>query len=123
MQTLPKDVHLGMDVYDRNHHHIGKVDDLKFPENEDFPEVIPAGIDGSDMKEPDNSLLDRAAEAFRSKELPQSLRERLLREGYIRIEADGIFIPDRYVLPSQIASADADEIMLNVGRDELIKQP
>ena len=30
---------------------------------------------------------------------------------------------DRFILPSQIASATGDEVLLNVDKDELIKRP
>ena len=55
--------------------------------------------------------------------MPETLRERLLREGYIRLDADGLFAADRYILPSQIASAAGDEVTLNVEKDQLIKRP
>ena len=47
--------------------------------------------------------------------------ERLLREGYVRIDADGLFAADRYILPEQIATVSADEVVLNVDKRALIK--
>ena len=122
MQTLPQDVHVGMDVYDRNHRHIGTVDDLKFPENEDFPDATPTeDLTGRfDRAESFGTLV---AEAFGPDELPPALRERLLREGYVRLHAEGLFAADRYILPNQIAAADTDELTLNVERDQLIRKP
>jgi hypothetical protein len=59
---------------------------------------------------------------FDPDEIPEELRERMLREGYIRLDADGLFAADRYILPEQIASAGRDELMLNVKKSELVKR-
>jgi hypothetical protein len=48
-------------------------------------------------------------------------RERLLSYGFIRINSSGLFSPDRYALPSQIASVAGERVLLWVNRDELIK--
>ena len=120
MDTLPRDIHVGMDVYDRRHRHIGKVDDLKFPENAEDPDVEPAELDRTEERR--ETILGAVAEAFGKEPIPEPLRSRLLREGYIRIEADGLFAADRFVLPEQIVSASGDEVTLNVDKDELIKR-
>ena len=122
MQNLPRDIHVGMTVFDRNHHEIGKVDDLKFAENATDPDVTPAELDATDLRR-DDSLIEDIAEAFGKEELPEELRNRLLREGYIRLDTKGLLARDRYILPDQIASAAGDEVMLNVEKDALIKRP
>jgi hypothetical protein len=122
MQTLPRDVHVGMKVFDNEHHHIGVVDDFKLSDEDptrDGPET--AGI--SEERDPgEGSVVRAVAEVFDPNEIPEELRERMLREGYIRLDADGLFAADRYILPEQIASARGDEIMLNVKKDELVKR-
>jgi hypothetical protein len=120
MDTLPRDIHVGMDVYDSQHRHIGKIDDLKFPENAGEPDVEPADIDGTDVRH--ETILTAVAEAFGDEPIPEPLRSRLLVEGYIRIDTAGLFMADRFVLPSQIATASGDEVTLNVEKDELIKR-
>ena len=122
MQTLPRDVYTGMRVIDVDSNEIGKIDDFKFSENEDTPEVTPAGIDASD-RQGDSSLVGDIARAFAPDDLPEALRERLLREGYVRLDTSGLFAADRYILPGQIASAVGDELMLNVSKDDLIERP
>jgi hypothetical protein len=121
MDTLPRDIHLGMKVFDSSHNAIGKIDDLKFPENEDNPDVIAADVDGTDKKGPE-TLLGAVAEAFGREEIPEALRSRLLTEGYIRLDTAGLFAADRYILPSQIASIAGEEVMLSVEKDQLIKR-
>ena len=123
MDTLPRDIRIGMTVYDSAHHAIGKVEDFKFSENEDNPEVQPADIDGTDRKNGRESILTAIAEAFGAEEIPEALRDRLLREGYIRLDTKGLLAKDRFILPSQIESAFGDEITLNVDKDQLVKRP
>ena len=120
MQSLPREIHVGMKVYDSRHKHIGKIDDFKFSENADLEGTQPADVDGTD-KRGRESLIDNIAEAFVGDELPKVLRDRLLTEGYVRLEADGLFAADRYILPDQIASASSDELTLKVAKEQLIK--
>jgi hypothetical protein len=120
MLTLPQDVHKGMKVFDNSQNEIGKVDDFRFSENQDFPELA-AEVDPGDRQRSD-SLLDNIAEAFGGEEIPEILRDRLLSEGYIRLDTKGLFAADRYILPEQIASAVGDQLVLNVSKDDLLKR-
>jgi hypothetical protein len=47
----------------------------------------------------------------------------VLRDGYVHLDASGLFASDRYILPEQIARLTADGIQLNVTEDALIKRP
>ncbi|AKR57339.1 hypothetical protein XM25_16435 [Devosia sp. H5989] len=123
MEGLPQGIHVGMRVFDNHHRHIGVVDDFKYSdEDPSRPGPETAGINPGDMKGRD-SIIDNLAEAFHPNELPEEIRERLLNEGYVRLDADGLFAADRYILPEQIASVGDDEITLTVdSKDELIKR-
>ena len=121
MQTLPPDVHNGMKVFDSARNEIGKVEEFKFSENEDRPEIEPVGIDETDRRT-DSSLVGDIAAAFAPSDMPEELRDRLLREGYIRLDAKGLFAADRYIFPEQIASATDEALILNVTKDELMKR-
>ncbi len=123
MHELPSTIHVGMKVFDSHHHEIGKIDDLKFAENATDPEIVAADIDSTDRRSDRDSILESIAEAFGKEELPETLRDRLLSEGYIRLDTKGLLARDRFILPSQIASTVGDEVLLNVGKDQLIKQP
>jgi hypothetical protein len=120
MQSFPQTIHVGMKVVDKDHKAIGEINDLRFPENAIDPAVEPAELDAKDRDPRPHSILGEIAEAFREDDMPEAVRERLLREGYIRIDADAPFTADHFALPSQIASASGDEVVLNIGRDELI---
>jgi hypothetical protein len=119
MQTLPRDVYTGMRVIDANNNEIGKIDDFRFSENEEEPGVTPADLDATD-REGDDSLIGDIARAFAPDDMPEELRERLLREGYIRLDTAGLFAVDRYILPEQIMGLDGDALVLNVTKDELM---
>ena len=121
MQTLPHDIRLGMRVFDNANNEIGKVDDFRFSENEDDPELEPSDIDASDRRM-DGGLMADIAEAFASDDIPKVLQDRLLREGYVRLDAKGLFAADRYILPDQIDTATPDGLTLKVGKNELMKR-
>jgi hypothetical protein len=54
-------------------------------------------------------------------QVPDILRDRLLRHGFIRINSAGLFAADRCVMPDQIASVSDDGVTLRVSRNELMK--
>jgi hypothetical protein len=122
MERLPEQVRIGMKVYDSEGHHIGKIDDLKFPENVTAPEVEVAEVDGV-IDDRDETIIDAVAEAFGREEIPEPLRSQLLRDGYVHLDASGLFAADRYILPEQISGLTDDGIKLNVTQDALIKRP
>ena len=74
------------------------------------------------VRERDDTLIDNIAEAFRVDELPEPIRKRLLHQGFVRLDAAGLFAADRYIMPEQIDSVSGEGLMLNVSRDELIKR-
>ncbi len=122
MQTLPENIQVGMHVLDSTGEEIGTVADFRFSENEDEPDVEPAELDADDQHE-DKSLIGQIGRAITpGDELPEGLRDRLLLEGYIRLDTKGLFAADRYIPPAQIDSASGEEIVLNVGKDELLKR-
>ena len=118
MERLPEEIRVGMKVFDSEGHHIGKVDNLKFPENAVAPDTEVAEVD-----ERDDTIVDVIADAFGHEQIEEPLRSRLLRDGYIHLDANGLFASDRYVLPEQISGLNADGIKLNVTRDALFKKP
>jgi hypothetical protein len=110
----------GMKVFDRENNEIGKVEYVRFGDDDpDTPEVEASGL--SDLRDRDDSLVDNIAKAFGADELPEELRSRLLHQGYVRLDANGLFAADRYITPNQIASVSGDGLQLNVTREELIK--
>lgn len=123
MERLPEQVQIGMKVFDSEGRHVGKVDDLKFPENAVAPEVEPADVGGERYEPADNPVIEAVADAFGREDIPEPLRSQLLRDGYVHLDAAGLFAADRFVLPEQIARVDPDGLYLNVTTDALIKKP
>ncbi|HVX82100.1 MAG TPA: hypothetical protein VHB23_12040 [Devosiaceae bacterium] len=121
MQTLPRDVHVGMKVFDRTNQEIGKIEDFKFSENEDNPDVVPADVDATD-RDDNGGLVKDIARALAPDDLPEVVRDRMLTEGYIRLDTKGLFAADRYIFPEQIDASSGDALMLNVSKDELMKR-
>jgi hypothetical protein len=120
MQTLPRDVHIGMRVLDSTQNEIGKVEDFRFSQNEDNPDVEPGELDLAD-RPAQGDLITDIAEVFAPDEMPEELRDRLLREGYVLLDTKGLFAVDRYILPEQIDSVTNDTLTLNVKRSDLAK--
>ena len=121
MERLPDQIEIGMKVFDSERHEIGTIDDLKYPENAMAPDVETATVDTADER--DETLVDVVAEAFGREDVPEPLRSQLLRDGYVHLDASGLFASDRYILPEQIARMTPDGMQLNVTRDALIKRP
>ncbi|MGI5191835.1 hypothetical protein ACQEVI_27090 [Promicromonospora sp. CA-289599] len=62
------------------------------------------------------------AEAFRGdSEMTQQAQERLVRLGYVRIDASGLFSGHRYVEADQIAAVDGNQVRLSVVADQLLR--
>ena len=123
MHTAPSLRHVeeGMKVYDRERHEIGTVDYVRFGEDDPTtPEIEAASL--SAEPETEHSLLDDVARAFVGDELPDEIRQRLLQQGFVRLDAAGLFSADRYIAADQIASVSEEGLTLNVSKDELIKK-
>lgn len=112
-------VEQGMRVFDREHHEIGKVEWVQF--GDDDPETLEVEASGPRRGRDDDTLFDVIAKAFTTDNVPDELRDRLVHQGFVRIDADGLFQADRYVMPEQIDSVSGEGLTLNVTKDELIK--
>jgi hypothetical protein len=113
----------GMGVYDANDHYLGKVERLYMGASSPTENELGEGAataPNPDLR--DDTLVDDIAKVFAPDDLPEVLRNRLLHNGFIRIDSAGLFAADRYVLPDQIAGVSGDRVRLKVSRDELIKR-
>lgn len=54
-------------------------------------------------------------------QIPDELRQKLERQGFIRIDSAGLFAADRFATPDQIAQVTEDGVVLNVAGDALVK--
>ncbi len=112
----------GMQVYDVNGDHVGHVEFVYL--GTASPAAIETGkgpATADDINLRADSFVEVIARAFNDVEIPEVLQRRLLFDGFIKIDADGLFAADRYVMPDQVASAAGDRVNLTVSRKSLIK--
>jgi hypothetical protein len=117
-------IYEGMTVYDRSGDKIGTVEYVYLGAvNEEADKRGGGPGTASSPGEPESSLIEDFAKAILpTDQVPEPLRQRLIRQGFIRIDSTGLFSADRYVMPDQIADVSKDRISLRVSRDELIKR-
>ena len=121
--SILNEIHEDMRVCDRDDNEIGTVRKVFLGAVTD--ETNERGGGSATAPDPelrDDTLIDNLAEAFAADDpLPETLRERLLRHGYIRIDTHGLFASDRFALPDRIDSISDDCVRLRLMKDELIK--
>ena len=111
------DVHEGMQVYDSQEKHVGKVDSMFMGASADNAGGELATGTGPEATEND-SLLAGVARVF-DDAMPEALQARLRHNGYLRIRG-GLFSGDRFALREHIASVVGERVMLSIRADELI---
>lgn len=102
-----------MAVYDRENEKIGTVRDIYLGSE-------PGAATADDSAVRPHSFVDDFVQALAPPAIPEVVRERLLREGFIRIDTSGIFAGDRYAFASQIRTVSAETgVTLDATRDDL----
>lgn len=109
-------IHEGMDVYDSEGDKIGTVERLYFG-SEGVDEPGPEPATAPEMR--DDTLIDEIAEAFNTEDIPEEVRERLLRHGFVHVDGGLIFDKDYYVLPDKIDRVDADGVHVREREEDL----
>jgi hypothetical protein len=116
----------GMDIYDVHDNHIGHVDFVHFGSASETQQELGTGpasntvADEPQMRR--DTIVDNIAEAFYPNDIPDQLENKLLMSGYIRMDADGIFAADRFIVPDQIVRVADDKVYLSVNKDQLVKR-
>lgn len=116
-------IHSGMRVYDRNEHQVGTIEYVQFTDEDPTQPGPETATETVDKTSPDrNNLVTDIAKAIAGDDgIPEELRQKLLRDGYIKIDT-GLLRSDVYALPDQVSSVSDDNVYLQVTRDELIKR-
>src|SRR5579871_6724821 len=118
-QSILKNVREGMEVYDNQNKKAGKVKELYFGASSD--EMMRHGAGAATAPDPNlraDSLIDDVARGiFDTNDVPEEMQQRLINDGFVRIDAAGIFTGDRFVLPEQIDHVDDKKVYLNISRD------
>jgi len=117
---LTTHVHEGMDVFDLNGDKIGEVKFVRLSDeiaSTEYPETATAGK----VDDTNSSLIEDIADVFTDwPELPEEMRQRLLRSGFVRI-GRGLLKSDLVAMPEQIANVTQDAVYLNAAEDTLLK--
>lgn len=126
-ETWPKimaQIYEGMTVYDRDGDKIGTVRKVYLgtvSEAQDDRGLGAATTAAPALEE--NSLLDGFFKALAAvNPVPEPVRQRLLRQGFIQINTSGILTADRYATPDQIEGVSDDSVSLRVPYDALMKR-
>lgn len=122
MDAIPTTVREGMKVFDRSLHEIGTVETFRVSDEDPaVPGVESAGVSPALEDEP-RGLPHVLADVFAPDDgLPPEMQEKALREGYIRLDAKGLFASDRYIFPEHIDRVEGDRIVLGVEKDDLLR--
>jgi hypothetical protein len=122
MDAIPITVHEGMTVLDSAMNAIGTVESFRSTdEAPDRPDVDAAGVSPI-LEEERNTMSALLEDLFHPDDgLPRELQEKALREGFVRLDADGLFAADRYIFPEDIDRVEGDNLVLAVRRDDLHK--
>lgn len=122
MEAIPSSIHAGMKVFDRSMHEIGTVATFRIgDEDPDRPGPETAGTSPV-LEEHRTTLTSALANVFTADErLPREMQEKALREGFVRLDADGLFATDRYIFPEHIDRVEGDRLVLGVDKQDLMK--
>ena len=122
MDAIPTTVHEGMTVLDSSMNAIGTVESFRSTdEAPDRPDIDAAGVSPI-LEEERNTMGALLEDLFHPDDgLPRELQEKALREGYVRLDADGLFAADRYIFPEHIDRVEGDSLVLAVRREDLLK--
>lgn len=122
MDAIPTNIREGMRVVDNSMNTIGTVETFRSTdEAPDSPEVDAAGVSPV-FEQRRNDLTGILADVFHPDDgLPRELQEKALREGFVRLDADGFMAADRYIFPEHIDRIEDDRLVLSVERNDLLK--
>lgn len=105
----------GMKVYDNNGEEIGTVEFIHFSEANGDGFTLAASLpDEHEEADPVGFI----RKLFGRDNLPEELRERLLMNGFIRVDSARLFGADRYVMLNQIAKVEKNGVHLRVADSE-----
>jgi hypothetical protein len=103
----------GMRVVDANGEELGRVDHLRMGD----PEAATV-----DTAQPGDEGLLGAFFGDAEPDVPEPLRSRLLRSGYVKIDGKGWLGTDRYVTADAIGNVAGETVTLTIGKDHLLTE-
>jgi Uncharacterized protein conserved in bacteria (DUF2171) len=111
-------VHEGMHVVDSSGEDIGRVESVSMGDPQ-------ASTTAGNEERGRPGALGAVADAFggeREPDVPEPLRSRLVREGYIKVDGPNLLDTDRYVPSEYVRDVSEDRVQLSVPKDRLTKE-
>lgn len=108
----------GMHVVDAKGEDVGKVEMVQMGDAD-------ARTTAGNEERPVNPMFEAFAEALggeREPDVPEPLRSRLVRAGYVKIDSSRLMDADRYVSSSNVREVSGDRVMLRVNRENLARE-
>lgn len=106
----------GMAVYDADGNEIGEVDEVHLGQqtraNSDAMPGTESAIDEAIGVDGEHVITEGYPEILDAHQLPEALVERMLREGYLRVQHPGLPSADHVILPDQIDSVSEEGVYL-----------
>lgn len=122
MNNLLAKIHKGMTLYDQSQAEIGTVEYVQFGDEDPLKPGARAATSGRNGDgERAEWLVESLLDVFAPDDLPDTLRQRLLLYGFVRVDAPGLFNTDRYIFPNQIQSVEGKRVTLKVSKGELVQ--
>jgi len=117
MESKLNAVQPGMHVVDAAGKDVGRVDMIRMgdPEAE-----TTAG--NNDLRSEPLDLVARAIGSEAEPDVPEPLRSRLVRSGYLKLDGANLLDTDRYVPADKVTDVADDRVRLSVRREDLIKE-
>lgn len=104
-------IHEGMGVYNASGDRVGTVEYVKFG-NEDLSKPGAQSATPDRTQNNNDSIIENFAEAlWGDDDLPETVRGRLLRLGFIKVDP-GLLQSDHYVTPDMIENVTTDKVFL-----------
>ncbi len=114
-QRLLSEVHTGMRVIDAEGKDIGSVNDMR------LGEPAAAGIDPAEAPGALSPIDDLLIGWFGDNhDIPETIRHRMLHEGFLKIGQTGLFGSETFALASEIGGVAGDTVRLTVPERDLI---
>ncbi len=110
-------VQAGMHVIDASGEDVGQVDQIHMGDAEAVTTA------GNENRNP--TLIDRVAEtlgAGAEPDVPEPLRSRLVREGYLKLDSARLLDADRYIPADYVSAVRDGRVRLSVRREGLLKE-
>ena len=108
----------GMHVRDAADQDVGEVEMVQ------MGDAMAATTEGNEEQRPHDALeyVAESLGAEREPDVPEPLRSRLVRSGFIKVDGPGLLQTDRYVSSEYVRSVDRDTVRLSVRKQDLVRE-